>query len=64
MTSGILQVTLLVTISYLIVIASGNCVTGSGFSGFFELDGRNAIPCNKTEEQLNIENDFVKEKGQ
>ena len=64
MTGGILQVTLLVTISYLIVIASGNCATRSGFSGFFEHDGRNAIPCNKTEEQLNIENDFVKEKGQ
>lgn len=53
MTGGILQVTLL-----LIAVASGNAIRG-----LFEHDGRNAIPCRKTEEQLNVENDFVIDKG-
>ena len=63
MTGGILQVTLLVTISHLMVIASGNCATGSGFSGLFQNDGRNTITCNKTDKQLKNERKFVKKEG-
>ena len=63
MTGGILQVTLLVTVSYLMVIASGNCVTGSGFSGLFQNDGRNTITCNKTDKHLQKEKNFIKKKG-
>ena len=63
MTGGLLQVTLLVTVSYLMVIASGSCVTGSGFSGLFQNDGRNTIACNKTEEHINNEKKFVEAKG-
>lgn len=64
MTGGLLQVTLLVTVScYLMVIVSGNCVTRNGLSGLFQHSGRNAIFCNKSEEHLNKEEEFVVKKG-
>ena len=63
MTGGILLVTSLAAISYLMVFASGNCVARSGFSGLFQNDGLNTITCNKTEEQINNEKKFVEAKG-
>ena len=63
MTGGLLQVTLLVTVSYLMVIVSSNCVSRNGLSGLFQHTGRNAIFCNKSEEHLNKEEEFVGNKG-
>ena len=58
MTGGLLQVTLLViiTVSYLILVASGNCVTGNRL---YQHTGRNAIPCNKTEWHVKKERKFM-----